>query len=390
MIDTESRHTLHREIAGRIAEDLPALDRLRSEIRPLHTAVRRIQPRTTTALSLVGTDGGNMTLRFDPFLIQIVRVVDSSNNEYCLEAITPTTHVGHLGDRQFDQAGRPRTPLARMMAFLGVRTLPELSPFIRPTDAEVSASPYWVRTYRELAEWATLFSIVQTKDFATDTLLVFDGLLRSRVFAHDLFARLLDGLADAIDVQARLHRRRIYLAGVAKHATILARYRLALALEGVLTTDYPAYVAVPRALEEAVYVNTAYTRDRDVLPGSEHRVNNVVGGRMCFVKFGSSRHDPVWPVDLFLPQADQAGVVLGHLLADALDGFPIPFYPRCLQRAHEHAALIDFDADILQDVVLDGIRAALNDAAPLLDIFRLQDADPAQARYGAGERHDGR
>lgn len=390
MIDDESRRALHREITERIIEDRRILDALRAEIGPLRATMQRIQPRSTTAISLVGTDGGNMSLQFDPFLVQIVRVVDSSNNEYCLQAVTPTTRVTRLAEQQFDVRGQPRTPLGRMMAHLGVRDLTELSPYIRANDGDAPVSPRWVRVYRELVEWATLFSIVRGKDFATDTLIVYDGLLRSRVFARDLFARLLDGLHDAIEEQWHAQRRRLSLVGVAKHSAILTRYRLALALEGVLTTAYPAYVAVPRHLEEMVYVNTEYARGRDQSSTSERAIDPVVGGRMFFVKFGGHRYDPIWPIDVFLPQSDQAAVVLGHLLADAIDGFPVPFYPRCLQRAHENAALIDFDSDILQDAVLDSIRTVLDADAPMLDVFRLQEADPAQARYWSGERRDGR
>ena len=42
----------------------------------------------------------------------------------------------------------------------------------------------------------------------------------------------------------------------------------------------------------------------------------------------------------------------------------MPFYPLCLQRAHENAALVDFDFDVIQDLVFDGIRKELADHAP--------------------------
>jgi hypothetical protein len=46
--------------------------------------------------------------------------------------------------------------------------------------------------------------------------------------------------------------------------------------------------------------------------------------------------------------------VLGSMLADAINGFLVPHYPRCLQRAHENAALVDLDFDVLQDSIYDG------------------------------------
>jgi hypothetical protein len=101
----------------------------------------------------------------------------------------------------------------------------------------------------------------------------------------------------------------------------------------------------------------------------------------CFCHLGSRSRDPIWAIDLFQSQANDAQTVFGYLLNDATDGFPVPFYPRCLQRAHENAALVDFDMDILQQGIFDGIREALQEHAPILDVFRLADADPSSRRY---------
>jgi hypothetical protein len=75
MFDPETIKELKNRIADCIGADQGILDTLRAEIKPLRSATRRIQPRATTSISVVGTDGGNNQLQFDPFLIQIVRVV---------------------------------------------------------------------------------------------------------------------------------------------------------------------------------------------------------------------------------------------------------------------------------------------------------------------------
>src|ERR1051326_892988 len=106
-----------------VANDAHLLDELRTEVRPLRTQVRRIQARSATAISLVGTDGGNNQLRFDPFLVQLIRVVDSSQNEYCLEVITPNTPIDELEARHLDPKGNGKTALGRMMNYLGVTNL---------------------------------------------------------------------------------------------------------------------------------------------------------------------------------------------------------------------------------------------------------------------------
>lgn len=380
MIDPATQGELKEAIAACIALDGNVLTELRNEIRPLKSDSKRIQPRSTTSISLVGTDGGNNQLQFDPFLIQLIRVVDSSNNEYCLEAISPTTPTHQIDQRHLDSAGNPKSALGEMMQFLNVKSLPELSHMIRPQQVGVPVSPSWVQVYRELMEWAILFSILK-KDFGTDTLIICDGLLRSKVFAKDLFIKLLSGMKDRIEGHFKRTKRNIYLAGVAKHSKVLSRYRLAMSLEGVLQGDYPAYVEVPRDVERRAYVWSEFARGDDSVDlGGE--INKFVGGKMFLVKFGQSRHDPIWPVDIFQHQAGEAQLIIGSMLSDAINGFPVPYYPRCLQKAHENAALVDFDFDILQDFIYHGVRNSLGVDAATLDIFQLQDSDPAQKRYG--------
>jgi hypothetical protein len=345
MIDPNSQALLKRQIRERVEDDRSLLDQLREEIRPLQTAVRRIQSRTTTAISLVGTDGGNNSINFDPFLIQLIRVVDSSNNEYCLEAISPTTKVSALSAKQFNADGSPCTALGEVMSYLGVKELPDLSHMIRSNDDDRPVSPSWVNVYRELVEWSILFTILRNKDFGTDTILICDGLLRSKVFAKDLFKKYQEGLKEGIEEQFRKSRRKVYLAGVAKQSKVLSRYRLAMALEGIMTDSFPCFVEIPREIEEKAYVWAEYARG-DENEIEEGEINKFVGGKMFFVKFGSRPRSPVWPIDIFLPQYNDAAAILGYMLADAINGFPVPLYPLCLQKAHENAALERFTHEL--------------------------------------------
>jgi hypothetical protein len=133
-------------------------------------------------------------------------------------------------------------------------------------------------------------------------------------------------------------------------------------------------VEVPRELEASVYKWPEYA-------GLGGEGEWFVAGRMFFVKFGGGRHDPIWAVDLLVSQAGEASTIFGHLLADALDGFPVPFYPQCLQRAHESAALVDFDMDILQDQICDALRGNLGEKKWVIDELTLQESDPSHRRY---------
>ena len=380
MIEPQSYARLKQEIVTSISSDRGLLEQLRNEIRPLRNDVHPIYTRNATSMSLVATDGGNISLQFDPFLVQIIRIVDSSNREYCLEAVTPSTSISALSAKQFHADGSPRTALGAMMAYLEVRDLHRLSPRFPNNEHGRPISSSWVKVYRELVEWASLFSIVRTNDFAGDTLIIVDGLLRSVVFGRDLFHRYWQGINEGIELQKEQKRRKIYLAGVAKHSKVLSRYRLAISLENILTCNYPAYVLVPRDIEEKAYTWAEYARGEGGMQEGPS-TQKYVGGKMYFVKFGNRSRDPIWPIDIYLPQVPQVSHILGCMLNDAINGFPIPHYPLCLQKAHANAALVDFDFDILQNHIFDGIRHILADEAAALDMYRLQDSDPSERRY---------
>ena len=170
MIDPQSHKALNKEISERIKEDQTILDEIRREIRPYGSKVCKIQPRNSTSVSLVGTDGGNNKIQYDPFIVQLIRVVDSSNNEYCLEAITPSTKISSLSKKQFDEYNNPVTSLGKLMNSLGVRRLDELSHMIRDDRDDTPKSPTWIQVYRELVEWAILFDIIRNTSFGSDTL----------------------------------------------------------------------------------------------------------------------------------------------------------------------------------------------------------------------------
>jgi hypothetical protein len=372
MLSTDTTNELRREVSELVLQEQVGLARLRAHCVSLRADIERIQLRAATAISLVGTDGGNNQLRFDPFLVQLVRVVDSSENEYCLQAVSPNSPLDQINDRHIDAISKaPKSLLGRMMDYLGVSHLRELSPVFAKPDEE--RSPSWVLEYRGLMEWAVLFHLIRDKDFGSDVLIVRDGPLREKMFSKGLFLKYRQGIEEGIARQAQ-NRRRVFLVGVIKHSNVLQKYRLALSLEGVLKTTYPCFAKVP---SQMLAESFRWPEWRDNVAAGEE----FVGGVMHFVKFGSGPYDPVWLVDVFSSQAAEAQRVFGYLLHDSVNGVPIPYYPQCLQKAHEAAALVDFDFDILEHGIAEALKDTLGKKSYVVDELALQEADVSQRRY---------
>src|SRR5580692_10848501 len=181
MILPEQLPELRRMIRAQAARDSRLLAELVRQAKELAQDVRPIRPRAATAVALTAADGGNNAVAFNPFSLQIVRVV------------SPGTDVGELSRKHLAE----RTALGGLMTDLGVSELRELSPLMS------GRSNRWVEVYRDLCEWATLYDLVCNHDFAADTLVVRDGLLRATIFSGGTLVRLGRLMRAAIERQAK-------------------------------------------------------------------------------------------------------------------------------------------------------------------------------------------
>jgi hypothetical protein len=375
MFEAAELPELRRLIADQVQHDHAELDQLLSQLRVAKGNVKTIKPRSATSIALMAADGGNNRASFNPFYLQIVRIVDSAGKQLCLDVVSPSTDVDELSRQQFarDTDGRMK-PLGRLMAALDVPSLRALSPMMSGRSAS------WVLVYRELCEWATLFDLICTRDFAQDTLVVYDGLLRSKKFSGDLFIRMYHILRERIEHVWQTDRRRVWLAGLAKSSQVLENYRLAMSLSGLFQRGSPCFVPVPYEMQKHVYRWDEYIRNPDETEADREDPKFNMGA-MHFVRFGPRSGDPVWTVDLMECQKSDAQTVFGYLLADAVAGFPIPFYPNCLQKADLHSRVADFDLDIIEDALVDAVREQVGtEQAPIIDELRLA-TDVAARRY---------
>ena len=143
---------LSASIRSAILADRHVLSSLKEAVRPLKRTTKRIQPRRSAAVSIVATDGGHNGFTFDPFMVDVIRVVDSGDKQYCFEAITPGMPVDEIDSRHFDASGTPMSALGRMMRALEVKSIGDLSTSIRKRPEERTG--LWTTIYRELTEWA--------------------------------------------------------------------------------------------------------------------------------------------------------------------------------------------------------------------------------------------
>ncbi|SHR17640.1 hypothetical protein LK468_08885 [Mycobacteroides abscessus] len=353
-----------------------------ADVGPLKQSAQKIRPRHVTAISVVASDGGhNLIGAFNFLPLGAVQVVDSRGKVGFFDVIGPEDDTDELSQRHRDD---PTSALGILMRDLNVNWLRDLSSMIQKNPKGSG----WMTVYRDLCEWATIYHLIRYKDHTSDTLILRDGLLRTKIF-KDKFVVLGNLIKTHIEKVKREDRRNIYLVGLAKSTNVITRYGVALDMGDVFPEGSPMYVPVPYALQKKVYQWEEYIRladdvaalgvgspPDDTPPGTTSSAKTELPkfniGEMHFVRFGNHRTDPVWTIDTLWFQKELAQTILGSLLNDTISAFPIPCYPMSLQDADRHAQVSGLDREMLDKELLGAIRnrlvpaqQAVLDALPL-------------------------
>lgn len=353
-----------------------------AEADTIKTGARVIRPFTATVNSVVAADGGHAPIEAFPFMsLGAIRVVDSSGDELFFDVIGPRDDTDELSQRHLDE----ETPLGRLMTDLGKavdngpkernrrkgRTGPimlgELSPMI-PSPLPPGVTPKkppssgWMTVYRDLCEWAAIYDLICYRDPAEQkSVILRDGLLRSKIFAYDYFTVMGRLIRDRVaDLRTR-RRRDVFLVGIAKSSEVHARYALAMTLQNVFPLGQPYFAPIPMELQEAVYQWPEYIRlpesvdktQGSATPSMEDPKYNI--GAMHFARFGGQGDDPMWTVDTLHWQSERADEIMGCLLRDTEQSYPIPTYPQTLIDADAGAQISKMDAELLREAFMDSV-----------------------------------
>jgi hypothetical protein len=347
---------LRKKVLAAYRVDDPTLIRFREYARRLRADVRPLRTYAVNAVSFVSADGGDNRLRLDPAAVELVRVVDSRGNQCALDAVPGTVTLQELEQRAVSGNPNVVAPLERLCSDLG-KGLGDLSFIIRGLGQSGKTTGA-LRCYRDIVEWAVLYDLVANPSlqWGGDTILIRDGLLRTKSFKREVFPLIDKRLRDAIATHAKRNVT-LSLVGVAKQSAVLGRLAVALELEATFHKPFPCYVRVPEDIEKECYnfdrtwLDTYETSE----PADDGQRLYQSLGRLFLVKFGDQSLDPVWPVDIAEWQVKEAEKILGQLTVDAQQGFPIPDYPMTIQRAHDFAKLTGLEVAILEDLLFEGM-----------------------------------
>jgi hypothetical protein len=363
-------NSLREKILAAYNSDDPIFQKFREYARQLATNIKPLRTYSVNAVSFVGSDGGDNRLTFNPATIELIRVADSRGVQCALDVIASTADATELNSRGVAGNKEAVPPLERLCNDLGV-SVTGLS-YLLGGLGKAGKSTGAMRCYRDIVEWAVLYDLIcnPSLQWGGDTILVREGLLRTKSFKRSLFPKIDQNIRDGV-ARHKSKNVQLSLVGVAKQSAVLGRLAVALELEGVFHRNYPCYVQVPREIEADCYnydltwLDTYESLQAAGAGEKEDGDFNVQQlyqsmGQMFLVKFGDRPLDPVWPVDIASWQIDSTERILGQLTLDAQQGFPIPDFPMCIQRAHEYAKLTGLEIRVLQDALMQGISAKLS------------------------------
>jgi len=358
MLAEDNFDEIKRRVFDAYQNEDPIIQKFREYARRLKNDVKPIRPYSVNAVSFVSSDGGDNRLYFNPAVVELVRVVDSRGNQCALDAIAGNSKASDFNERAKSESPLLVEPLKRLCQDLKLSVL-DLSYLLSGIE-KPGKSTGAVRVYRDIVEWAVLYDLMKYREWGSDTIIVREGMLRTKSFKRKVFPKI-DQLIREAHQNHKKKNISVSMVGVAKQSAVLSRLSVALELEETLHKPFPCYVQVPTDIEA-----DCYNFDRTWLDTLETSEPDEEGtylyqsiGKLFLVKFGDRPFDPVWPVDIAEWQLNDVDKIIGQLTKDAQPGFPIPDFPMCVQKAHDFAKVNGLEVDILQDILFEGITQKL-------------------------------
>jgi hypothetical protein len=358
MLAEDNFDEIKRRVFDAYQNEDPIIQKFREYARRLKNDVKPIRPYSVNAVSFVSSDGGDNRLYFNPAVVELVRVVDSRGNQCAMDAIAGNSKASDFNERAKSESPLLVEPLKRLCQDLNLSVL-DLSYLLSGIE-KPGKSTGAVRVYRDIVEWAVLYDLMKYREWGSDTIIVREGMLRTKSFKRKVFPKI-DQLIREAHQNHKKKNISVSMVGVAKQSAVLSRLSIALELEETLHKSFPCYVQVPADIEAECYnfdrtwLDTLETSE----PDEEGTYLYQSIGKLFLVKFGDRPFDPVWPVDIAEWQLSDVDKIIGQLTKDAQPGFPIPDFPMCVQKAHDFAKVNGLEVDILQDILFEGITQKL-------------------------------
>lgn len=284
-------------------------------------------------------DGGMFNLILDPYEVDIVEVADSNGNSKLRFAAPKGNSLSEDELKRVVARLNDNPIIKRFVSILGKENLNGVSEIL--TDRG---------TLMELGEFACIFDKVMSASTEERTIILKDGLLRTK----KIKAELIDNL------RSILHQKKghVKLVGVSKTSKIVSLLSAALVCEKIFPSDHAGFVEIPLELEDRAYRWTGSGK----LKADKIEHLKYAFGSLYIAKLSRSNNLLVTieiPKDLENNNAvyskEEIMEMMNYLAKDSLYSYPIIGYPQTIMKAHEFAVRLGIPASILRDKIMNEI-----------------------------------
>lgn len=342
--------SIEEELDIKTVENLQAaIEHQKNKVSELRSKIRKLKFIPVdpvgyySSVTYKAIDGGIMKINFDPFEIDYAVIADSYGN-VLQKFVVPKGWKLSSDDFLFLDEDEK---IKNLLNIIGVKSIVELS--------EIFTDP---KTAMEIAEYAWIFHKIVSQPKGEKTIVMRDGLLRTKKIKEEYISVLRNVLKKNKDSK---------LVGVSKTSRLLSLISSVLYLEGVFPKDHVGYVEIPLELELIAYTWTG----RGKIPELKKKPLSYAFGKLYVAKLSKISNLLVTveiPYDLGegKPIYSELDIreLFGHLVKDSKFSYPVNGYPQTIMRAHEKAAQLGFTSSIVRDRILE--EFIRNDGDPKL------------------------